>query len=95
MIVEVQGMGFWTRVRLPSTPLESKRWNTVVVSKKRKGINELYLLCFVAKYLPVIIISFELDNEEWAVVKKNKKNSPSYFYISSKNQVEFAQMDYR
>ena len=21
MIVEVQGMGFWTRVRLPSTPL--------------------------------------------------------------------------
>ena len=22
MIVEVQGMGFWTRVRLPSTPLD-------------------------------------------------------------------------
>ena len=29
MIVEVQGMGFWTRVRLPSTPLQSKRSNTV------------------------------------------------------------------
>ena len=31
MIVEVQGMGFWTRVRLPSTPLKSKRSNTVQI----------------------------------------------------------------
>ena len=28
MIVEVQGLGFWTRVRLPSTPLRSERSNT-------------------------------------------------------------------
>jgi len=27
MIVEVQGMGFWTRVRLPSTPLEAVETN--------------------------------------------------------------------
>lgn len=31
MIVEGQGMGFWTRVRLPSTPLKSKRSNTVQI----------------------------------------------------------------
>ncbi len=27
MIVEVQGMGFWTRVRLPSTPLDAVETN--------------------------------------------------------------------
>ncbi len=27
MIVEVQGMGFWTRVRLPSTPLDAAQTN--------------------------------------------------------------------
>ena len=29
MIVEVQGMGFWTRVRLPSTPLRAGAENAV------------------------------------------------------------------
>ncbi len=32
MIVEVQGMGFWTRVRLPSTPLKLANPNTVMCS---------------------------------------------------------------
>ncbi len=46
--------------------------------------NDLFgeLLCFA-------------NDEEWAVVKRNKKDSPSYFYINPKKEVEFAQMDYR
>lgn len=33
MIVEGEGIGFWTRVRLPPSPLKSKWSNTVPISK--------------------------------------------------------------
>ncbi len=41
------------------------------------------------------IVKFMLENEEWAVVKRNKKDSPSYCYINPKDEAQFAQMDYR
>ncbi len=41
------------------------------------------------------IISFKLENEEWALVKRDNKGGNSYFYLNPREQVEFAQMDYR
>lgn len=43
----------------------------------------------------IFIQVLEEDGEEWAVVKRNKKDGSSYFYINPKNETEFAQMDYR
>ncbi len=36
-----------------------------------------------------------LEDEEWALVKRNNKGSDPYYYINPREQVQFAQMDYR
>ena len=50
MIVEGQGMGFWTRVRLPSTPLKSKRSNTVQLSSIAVYKNEFGIVLDTSGY---------------------------------------------
>ena len=44
MIVEGQGMGFWTRVRLPSGPLDTEETNPCPISKIAVCRN---VVCFV------------------------------------------------
>ena len=41
------------------------------------------------------IIHFSLEDEEWALVKVNRKDSPSYFYLNSRDEVQVVEMDYR
>ncbi len=40
------------------------------------------------------IISFLLDGDEWALIKRCSSEALSYFYISPRAEAEFAEMDY-
>lgn len=40
------------------------------------------------------VISFVLDDEEWALVKIDRKETPSYSYINPRRETQFAEMDY-
>ena len=50
MIVEGRGMGFWTWVRLPSGPLQSKRSNTVPIRSIAVYKNEFGIVLDTSGY---------------------------------------------
>ena len=50
MIVEGQGMGFWTRVRLPSGPLQHERSNTVQIRSIAVLKNEFGIMLDTSGY---------------------------------------------
>lgn len=73
---------------------EGEEWDIEAVKTKEELYSKIQALQ-VDILKDSYVVSFVLENEEWAVVKRNKKDGSSYFYINPKNETEFAQMDYR
>ena len=73
---------------------EGDEWDIEPIETKEKLYSQIQIIQ-VDILKDSYVVSFALNDEEWAVVKRNKKDSPSYFYINPKKEVEFAQMDYR
>lgn len=40
------------------------------------------------------IVSFELNGEEWALIKECSEETPEYFYLNPREEAQFAEMKY-
>jgi len=73
---------------------EGEEWDIELVETKEELYSKIQVIQ-VDILKDSYVVSFALESEEWALIKKNKNDGTSYFYINPKNEAEFAQMDYR